>query len=151
MNILKRRRVVNALSQFPPVPREEICEKLKPYMEKYGLTLIEDEIYFPEKLKREQALIYEMDCPDMYKKYIPLENIIKIKDKPYGIDIYLHTAHIFSFYDHSEIWDIDDRLETRNFWEITIWWWNIIGRIKFEWVEIHERRLLKRRLQEAGY
>lgn len=142
---------MNALNQFPPVPREQAYAKIKPYVEKYGLTVTEDEIYFPENLKREQELIYEMDCPrSMYKKYIPFENIMKIKDRPYGIDIYLHTGHVFSFYDHSEIWDIDDRLETKNFWEVTIWWWNIIGRIKFEWVEIHERRLLKKRLQ-AGY
>lgn len=125
MNILKRRKALQALNQYPPVPTEKVCMYLRPYTAPYGLTLTEYEICFPPSSDEEPGNI--ASWVSLYRQCIPFENIQAVRQIAEGLELYLHTGHLVRFYRTHEKCCIEDYLEKRNPSDLTIAWWYIHG------------------------
>lgn len=136
MNILKRRKALRALGQYPPADSREVTETLRPYADRLQLNLTDDEIQFSQQCSDNQKVIGQTSFFRPYRYEIPFENILRIKKCPEGVVLYLHTGHIVRFFEHCETWEIENRLDTSEPCTLTIWWWNLHGRIISTWQDL---------------
>lgn len=136
MNILKRRKALRALGQYPPADSREVTETLVPYADRLQLNLTDDEIQFSQQCSDNQQVIGQTSFFRPYRYGIPFENILRIKKLPGQVVLYLHTGHIVRFYEDRETWEIENRLDTSEPCTLTIWWWNLHGRLISGWQDL---------------
>lgn len=136
MNFLKRKLMKAVLEGFPPISKFEICDKLRPYLRQYDLTLGEKEILFPENSPCLQKLIQVKAVSDLYEQSIPYDRIVIISETADGLDLMLRTGHVFHFRKESRVWGIENVYEYGVPLPITIWWWGCCGSLIMWWWKV---------------
>lgn len=136
MNILKRKLMLAVLRKKPALPRLEVCDRMRPYLRQYGLTLSQTEILFPEERPYIQNLIRIAKSFGIYEKSIPYHAVVYIRETSEGLDMMLRTGHVFRFSPESPVWLIDNLYNYGEPSPVTVWWWGFSGNMTMLWWKI---------------
>lgn len=140
MNILKRKLMLAFLKKKPALSRFEVCDKLRPYLRQYKLSLNDTGIIFPEESPGLQNLLRVAQSSGIYEKSIPYDTIIYISETAKGLDMMLRTGHVFRFRSGSPVWMIDNVYKYGEPTALTLWWWKFSGNTTLLWWKIKKKR-----------
>ena len=138
MNILKRKWALCYMKILPAVSKLEVCDKLRPYLRHYGLTLSDTEIIFPKRRCYYQKLLQFIYAYGIYEESIPYESVIYIMETPVGLHLLLRTGHEFTFTLESPHWQIRNLYDYDKPLMITVCWWRFSGQAVMLWWKVEE-------------
>lgn len=143
MKFLKSKIVLTGLKYYPALSSFEICEKIRPYLRPFRLSLTKDKIVFPEEKGKEQTIICLMNAPEIYVDFIPFDQILWAEERREGLHLYVRTGHVFFFPREGKVWRITNLYKYGEPWRVTVWWWAFSGWICLWWNKL--RRPYKKR------
>lgn len=108
MNRLKSWILLYGIKQLPAVSVFEICDKMRPYLRLFRLSLVEKAILFPEKISLCQYLEQQRHCGRQYDSGIPYESIVIVEQQHNEVSLYLRTGHVFTFSSGSHEWKVTE-------------------------------------------
>lgn len=103
---LKKRLALKIIKKSPAVSRFIICDKIRPHLKHFGLSVDEKGILFPTKCSKIQLAEILLNGDGVYREYIPYDDIINIEELKNDTVFYLRTGFIYSFSPELPIWEI---------------------------------------------
>lgn len=127
MNHLKNKIMLAGLKSYPALSSFKICDKIRPYLRQFNLSLAKNQIVLPEKRSKEQEAICHLNAPDCYMHVIPFDQILWTEERREGLHLYLRTGHVFFFPREGKVWQISNLYGYGKPSLITVWWWTFTG------------------------
>lgn len=140
MKFLKSKIVLTGLKYCPALSSFEICEKIRPYLRVFRLSLAKDKIILPEERGREQTIICLMNASGLYTRFIPFNQIIWAEERREGLHLYMRTGHVFFFPREGTVWQITNLYKYGEPRRVTVWWWALSGWVCLWWNKLHSRK-----------
>lgn len=127
MNHWKNKIMLAGLKSYPGLSSFKICEKIRPYLRQFNLSLAKNQIVLPENRSEEQDIICRLNTSDCYMHVIPFNQILWTEERREGLHLYLRTGHVFFFPREGKIWQITNLYGYGEPSLITVWWWAFSG------------------------
>lgn len=133
MKFLKSKIVLAGLKYYPALSSFEICEKIRPYLRPFHLSLAKDKILLPEEKGEEQTFVCLMNAPDMYTHVIPFDQILWAEERKEGLHFYMRTGYVLFFPRDGKVWRVTNLYNYGQPCRLTVWWWVFSGWICRGW------------------
>lgn len=146
MKFLKSKIMLTGLKYYPALSSFEICEKIRPYLRPFRLSLTKDKILLPEEKENEQTFVCLMNAPE-YAQVIPFDKILWAEERKEGLHVYMRTGHVFFFPREGKVWQITNLYNYGEPSRLTVWWWVCSGWLCAKWndlLAVTEKRILKK-------